>query len=142
MTRPMAPHQTTQATAETTRLRFNELHKYFMLLGKFETDVEHRFGRYKQQARSHYHVSIGQPYKSKNKLHLQSTLPQSGTSPASQTDEDQSCEEFRKGANIPRTGWNAVVAPQALSRIKYIILVRAHLAGYAVHIHGSEKAKM
>ncbi|XP_067133601.1 uncharacterized protein [Centruroides vittatus] len=48
----------------------------YFLCGKLQTDnLEDRFGRYRQLAGSHYHISICQLYECETKLRIQTTVP-------------------------------------------------------------------
>lgn len=54
---------------------FEELDMNYLLLGKFQTDpLENRFGKYRQIAGGHYHVSLRQLYESEKRLRIQSIM--------------------------------------------------------------------
>lgn len=60
---------------EITKYCFNELGMNYVLLGKFQTDpLEDRFGKYRQMAGGHYHISLRQLYETEKRLRIQSIL--------------------------------------------------------------------
>lgn len=60
---------------EIVQYCLTELHINYVLLGKFQTDpLENRFGKYRQLAGGHYHISIRQLYESEKRLRIRSIL--------------------------------------------------------------------
>ena len=60
---------------EVIKYCFEELNLNYLLLGKLQTDpLENRFGKYRQLAGGHYHISIRQLYESEKRLRIQSIL--------------------------------------------------------------------
>ncbi|XP_049269019.1 uncharacterized protein LOC119382267 [Rhipicephalus sanguineus] len=126
-------HQTTQGLIEIVRYCLDELKLSYVLLGKIQTDcLEDRFGKYRQLAGSHYHVSIRQVYECENKLRLQSTLPTVATS-RSVSEEDEEWQDLDGEANCLRPKCNVVVTEETLTKMKDIIPVLVYVAGYAVY---------
>lgn len=60
---------------EVIKYCLTELDMNYVLLGKFQTDpLEGHFGKYRQLAGGHYHISVRQLYESEKRLRIQSIL--------------------------------------------------------------------